>query len=237
MATIDVAQLVLDMLIIGVVVNRLIDIFVGLSFAFYLNMRGSLSPRQIASVIAAFGFEFLPGLDAIPFWTLDAVFIMLTDKAMNKVAESSKVGRVATKSFKVLAKTTDTLTSIKRAPAGATPPVIHPPAPHGAVPPIIGGAGSSAGSAAGAAAHSVTTRSGIPRLNIPREELLKEAGKEYLKDEAKERTMEGIKRKYKEAALLDSFDEENAEKQNGSEQEGEEAEAGGDESEQQEDES
>lgn len=85
---IDLIQIILDLLIIGTIFNRFIDIFVGLGLALYLHLRGQslANPKRLAGLIGAFGIEMIPGADALPFWGLDGIYHMLLSKSEAKRA-------------------------------------------------------------------------------------------------------------------------------------------------------
>lgn len=81
-AIIDFIQFILDFFAVGIVVNRLIDIGVGMSLAFYFWMRGvSMDSKKTLTLLGSFVGEEIPGLDAAPLWTGDVVATMLWDKA------------------------------------------------------------------------------------------------------------------------------------------------------------
>ena len=99
LAAIDLIQIGLDLLLeVGVVINRFIDIFVGLSFAFYLQMRGeSLADmKRLFGLIATFAFEEIPDADALPFWFLDGIFNMMLSKS-KKIIENVPGGESVSK--------------------------------------------------------------------------------------------------------------------------------------------
>lgn len=74
---IDILQVLLDLLAIGVIINRGIDIVVFFLLPFSLHLAGvnMTDPKKIASMLGAGTLEMLPGLDALPLWTLDLVVI------------------------------------------------------------------------------------------------------------------------------------------------------------------
>lgn len=88
---IDLAQIVLDLFAVGVVVNRAIDVFVGLTLPLYFQMNGvsMVNPKRALSMLAAFGLEFVPVIDALPLWVLDVAFIYSTTKVKNVAAKMS----------------------------------------------------------------------------------------------------------------------------------------------------
>ena len=74
--TIDGTQIVLDLLVIGSLINRFIDIFVGMSLAFYLYLRNQLDWKAMLALIVTFFAEEIPGVDVLPFWGADGLYYM-----------------------------------------------------------------------------------------------------------------------------------------------------------------
>jgi hypothetical protein len=71
-ALVDVAQIALDFLAIGVIVNRYIDIFVAMAAPFYLAIRGvPMDVRTLMLFGASFVAEEIPLADIAPAWTFD----------------------------------------------------------------------------------------------------------------------------------------------------------------------
>ena len=89
---IDIAQIILDGFVIGVVVNRIIDFVVGLALPFYLQIRGEKmsDPKRFLAWLATFGLEFIPVVDALPLWSLDGVYNFMLARARNKAAEAQE---------------------------------------------------------------------------------------------------------------------------------------------------
>lgn len=89
---IDLAQLILDLVAVGVAINRIIDVVVGMAFPFYLQIRGEKmsDPKRLFALIAAFGLEFVPVVDALPLWSLDGVYNYMLARARNKAAEAQE---------------------------------------------------------------------------------------------------------------------------------------------------
>ena len=83
---VDIAQFVLDMFVVGLIANRLIDFGVGMTLPFYLKIRGvKLDSKKIGGMIGSFLLEQIPGLDALPLWSLDGIMNMILDKADKKL--------------------------------------------------------------------------------------------------------------------------------------------------------
>ena len=66
--TVDGAQALLNFFAIGVIFNRLISIFVGMSLALYLKLRGELDWKAMVALIITFFGEEAPLFDTLPFW-------------------------------------------------------------------------------------------------------------------------------------------------------------------------
>ncbi len=92
---VDLIQVGLDLFFqVGVIANRFIDIVVGLAWPTYLYLRGvNMNVKRVGSIILSFAVEQVPDVDALPFWSADGVFIMLsvkiTEKAMKKNAAAA----------------------------------------------------------------------------------------------------------------------------------------------------
>jgi hypothetical protein len=98
---IDVIQIILDVLLIGVIANRVIDLVIGMALPFYMKIRGvKMDSKKIGGMIGTFIFEQIPGLDALPLWSLDGVMNMMLDKAdkkkylLSKQAEEAKMAAI-----------------------------------------------------------------------------------------------------------------------------------------------
>jgi len=80
---IDLIQMVLEWLIIGLFINWIIDMFVGMSFALYLQLRGQslANPKRLFGLIGTFFAELIPVVDELPLWCLDGIFNMVISKS------------------------------------------------------------------------------------------------------------------------------------------------------------
>ncbi len=100
---VDLIQLGLDLLLqVGVIANRFIDVFVGMSLAFYLQMRGQslTDPKRILGLVGTFFAEEIPDVDALPFWGLDGIYNMMlskSDKILGQVPGGKAVTSVVEK--------------------------------------------------------------------------------------------------------------------------------------------
>ncbi len=93
LAIIDIIQLLLDLVVIGVVVNYAIEIVVGMALPFYLHMRGEKmsDPKRLAAFAVTFGLEFfIPFVDGFPFWTADGIYNFVLAKKRDKEAEKQE---------------------------------------------------------------------------------------------------------------------------------------------------
>ncbi|MBA3733104.1 hypothetical protein H0W91_01875 [Patescibacteria group bacterium] len=88
---VDLIQIVLEWMVIGLVINPFVDIFVGMSFALYLQLRGQsmADPKRLFSLVGAFFAELVPGLDELPLWGLDGIisFLMARSNSATKGPE------------------------------------------------------------------------------------------------------------------------------------------------------
>jgi hypothetical protein len=86
---VDLVQLWLNVYVVGVLINRLIDIVVGMALPFYFWIRGvKLNSKKVLSIIATFVGEEIPVFDSLPLWTLDVLLIMAWDKADGKITKA-----------------------------------------------------------------------------------------------------------------------------------------------------
>lgn len=85
---VDLTQILIEWALIwvafaSVVINFCIDLAVGMSLAFYLQLRGQsmASPKRLFGLLGTFGLEMIPGVDELPLWCLDGVYNMLLSKS------------------------------------------------------------------------------------------------------------------------------------------------------------
>ena len=95
--TVDLVQIGLDFLAIGLVLNRFIDIFVGMSLAFYLQIRGQslANPKRIIGIFVTFIGEQIPAIDSLPFWCLDGIYNMTLSKSDKIIGEIPGVNTIS----------------------------------------------------------------------------------------------------------------------------------------------
>ena len=72
---IDLVQFVLDILVVGAIVNTFIDIGVGLCFGFYLRLRGlKFGRKRLLGFLGTFVAELIPVVNALPLWFADGIY-------------------------------------------------------------------------------------------------------------------------------------------------------------------
>lgn len=111
---IDILQIILDFFVVGVAINRAIDVVVAILLPFCLHLCGisMTDPKKLLSVLGAGVLEMFPGVDALPLWTLDLVVIHAMSKGkdvLKKVTPAAvqnvaKITSVANKMRKPLNK-------------------------------------------------------------------------------------------------------------------------------------
>ena len=92
---VDLIQIILNLALqIGVIVNRFIDIAVGLAWLTYLYLRGVnlKSVKTVGSIILTFFLEEIPDVDALPLWVADGVFVFSVTKAEKELEKAAAVG-------------------------------------------------------------------------------------------------------------------------------------------------
>lgn len=90
---VDIIQILLDFVAIGIAVNRGIDVIVGLALPFYLHIRGEKmgDPKRLFGFLATLGLEFVPLVDGLPLWSADGFYNLALAKMRNKeVAKQEK---------------------------------------------------------------------------------------------------------------------------------------------------
>ncbi len=73
---IDLVQILLDFMAIGLVANSFIDIIVGMGFGLYLQMNGQslAQPKRLFALLGTLGLEFIPLVNGLPLWVLDGLY-------------------------------------------------------------------------------------------------------------------------------------------------------------------
>lgn len=102
---VDLVQIGIDLVAIGVVINRFLDIIVGLGLGLYLQLRGQslANPKRLFALLGVFGLEMIPVVDALPLWFLDGIFNMFiskSDKIMKNVPGADMVSKVGNRKIK-----------------------------------------------------------------------------------------------------------------------------------------
>ncbi len=83
---VDISQILIEWLLgwigIGIAINWFLDIFVGMSFALYLHLRGEkmTDPKRALGLIGTFILEMIPVVDELPLWCLDGIYAMVLSK-------------------------------------------------------------------------------------------------------------------------------------------------------------
>jgi len=94
----DIIQVILTLFVIGVIVNRFIDVIVGFGLPAYFWMRGisATNWKRLLAYAGCFGLEEvgLGGDDGLPFWTLEVIVVWLTVIADNKLAANPIAGKI-----------------------------------------------------------------------------------------------------------------------------------------------
>ncbi len=82
---IDGLQALLTFLIVGIVLNPILNILVGLTFSIMLYHHGGglIRRRAISMAITTIG-EFLPFVGALPLWTAFAIYTIAVDKIQTR---------------------------------------------------------------------------------------------------------------------------------------------------------
>ncbi len=114
--TIDIAQILIEWLMIwiagaSIVINLIIDVVVGFSFALYLRLRGEslANPKRLIGLLATFGLEMFPLVSELPLWGLDGIYNMMisnSDKIIKHSAIASNVVKFAPRVIGKVAKNT-----------------------------------------------------------------------------------------------------------------------------------
>ncbi len=83
---IDGVQIFLDFIIIGLVVNYIIDIYAWLIFFVWLKLLGismfnAKGTRTMIFLGVALGIELIPFINALPGWTVFAVLTVINDRS------------------------------------------------------------------------------------------------------------------------------------------------------------
>ena len=99
---IDVAQILLDLIAIGIVLNPIIDFCVWLGFYIWFKIRG-MNMGQAKKALTFLGGGALEMFfdGTVPLWTLDIGTIIFLEKAEEKM-QSTNLGKVAGKAASVV---------------------------------------------------------------------------------------------------------------------------------------
>ncbi len=115
---IDILQIILDFFAIGVVVNRFIDIAIGVGLPLFLRTQGVklANPKRMLAMLGAFVGEMIPGVDALPLWTADVLFTWSTVKAEEALAKVPGGGMAVEAITNAQNGNTDTATATRSGP-------------------------------------------------------------------------------------------------------------------------
>jgi hypothetical protein len=87
---VDIMQILLNLMLIGPLINGAIDVGVGATLAFYFRIRGvKMDSKKIWGMTGTFLLEFIPIIDSLPLWCLDVVLTMVWDNRDKKKARES----------------------------------------------------------------------------------------------------------------------------------------------------
>ena len=89
---VDGTQFFLDLIYVGVIVNRIIDIVVAGIFFLYALLKGlsmAEDAKVYASIAGTVAGEFIPGIDIAPFFTIDAWYITQAIKKKDKLTQKT----------------------------------------------------------------------------------------------------------------------------------------------------
>ncbi len=93
----DAAQAFLDLILIGLVVNWILDIWAWLTFFIWFKLRGVsfTNPKRAISFNGGFIAELIPAINALPIWTAVVIILVITVKTEDKLASISPVAAKA----------------------------------------------------------------------------------------------------------------------------------------------
>jgi hypothetical protein len=89
--TVDVTEFLLDIVAVGLIVNRIIDAIVACIFFLYASWKGltiAEDSKVYNSIVGTAAGEFIPGLDIAPFFTIDAWYITHSIKEKDKAHQA-----------------------------------------------------------------------------------------------------------------------------------------------------
>lgn len=101
----DIIQIIIEWLlgwiVIGEVINFILDVFVGMCFGMYLQLRGEslANPKRLAGLVGTMFFEMVPLVQELPLWGLDGIFNMViskSDKILSTIPGGNMVNQALT---------------------------------------------------------------------------------------------------------------------------------------------
>jgi hypothetical protein len=93
----DAVQAFLDWILIGLVVNWILDIWAWLTFFIWFKLRGVsfANPKRAISLNGGFIAELIPAVNALPIWTAAVIIMVITVKTEDKLASISPMAAKA----------------------------------------------------------------------------------------------------------------------------------------------
>ncbi len=87
---VDGLQALLTLLVVGIIINPLLNILVGITFTIMLSSHGGglIRRRAISMTLTTIG-EFIPVVNALPVWTAFALYTVFMDRITHAVSKDS----------------------------------------------------------------------------------------------------------------------------------------------------
>ena len=127
LALIDLLEIALDLLAVGLALDTIIDPGVGILFGLYLATRVQ-TQGLVGWFIGTLAGEAIPGLNALPLWTLDGIMSYLKYKEA-RLAAQIPGGQVLQKAINKGKSTGKTPPPLPRTPTPPPLPPTKPPMP------------------------------------------------------------------------------------------------------------
>ncbi|MES2060076.1 MAG: hypothetical protein V4438_03535 [Patescibacteria group bacterium] len=88
---VDLLQILLDVVVIGAVVNRIIDIVVLILFWIAFKLKGVNFTKTRALIFFGLALiELIPGVDVFPLWTIDIIAVIFLVMAEDKLGQTGE---------------------------------------------------------------------------------------------------------------------------------------------------
>lgn len=93
----DAVQAFLDFILIGLVVNWILDVWAWLTFFIWFKLKGVsfTNPKRAISLNGGFIAELIPAVNALPIWTAAVIIMVITVKTEDKLASISPLAAKA----------------------------------------------------------------------------------------------------------------------------------------------